>query len=167
MLETENKKLARALAREVGDEIPLSKVLEEGTDWKGRREQIVHLKDTIRQLKESAGGAAAAPSSLIKHETQHRSVIGKLNKERNAEMERMQAEMEAAKKAAEQLRLQYAGASSRRKVLEEEVSASRATVKYPVFTFYAACTHGLRAASTHSCINPSETLVILPLRNHL
>lgn len=121
MLETENKKLARALQREVGDELPLQKVIDEGTDWKGRREQIVHLKDTIRHLKESAG-ATTVPSSLAKHETQHKGNIEKMNKERAAEMDRMQAELTDAKKAAEQLKLQYAGASSRRKVLEDEAS---------------------------------------------
>jgi hypothetical protein len=48
LLDAENKKLMRALVREVGDDIPLSKVLNESTDWKGRREQIAHLKNTIR-----------------------------------------------------------------------------------------------------------------------
>lgn len=51
-LEVENKKLTRALMREVGEDMPLAKVLEEGSDWKGRREQIIALKDTVRKLKE-------------------------------------------------------------------------------------------------------------------
>jgi hypothetical protein len=51
----------------------------------------------------------------------HRNTIGKISKERAAEMERVAAELAATKAAAEQLRRQYAGASSRRKVLEEEV----------------------------------------------
>jgi hypothetical protein len=136
LLETENKKLTRALLREVGDGIPLAKLLEEGSgsDWKGRREQIIKLHDTIRQLKEAAaagGDAAAGPtgstgpsSSLAKHETAHRNVIGKLNKQKDTELQRMAAELEAAKATTEALRLKYTGASSRRKVLEEEVSSS-------------------------------------------
>jgi hypothetical protein len=130
LLETENKKLTRALLREVGDSFPLAKLLEEGSgsDWKGRREQIIKLHDTIRQLKEAAaaGGDTAAAtagpsSSLAKHETAHRNVIGKLNKQKDSELQRMAAELEAAKAATEALRLKYTGASSRRKVLEEEV----------------------------------------------
>lgn len=54
VLEAENKKLARALQREVGEEVPLAKVIDEGSDWKGRREAIIALKDTIRKLKEEA-----------------------------------------------------------------------------------------------------------------
>lgn len=76
LLDGENKKLTRALLREVGEGIPLAKLLEEGSgaDWKGRREQIIRLQDTIKQLKEAAGTGAtpAAGSSSAKHETAHR-----------------------------------------------------------------------------------------------
>jgi len=40
------------LAQQVGEEVPLAKVLDEGSDWKGRREQVIALKDQVRQLKE-------------------------------------------------------------------------------------------------------------------
>lgn len=135
LLEGENKKLVRALVREVGEEVPLQRVLQDETgtasDWKGRREQIIALKNTIKQLREAAGsptaGAAgctsAGAASLAKHESAHRSIIGRLNKAKDAELQRMAAELEAAKGAAEQLRLQFTGASSRRKVLEAEVRA--------------------------------------------
>lgn len=132
LLETENKKLTRALVREVGDSIPLQKVLEEstGSDWKGRREQIIKLQDTIRQLKEAAGTdvlATTSSSGLAKHETAHRNQISKANKQKDSEMQRMAVELQAAQKAAEQLRLKFTGASSRRKVLEEEVRGQAAS----------------------------------------
>jgi hypothetical protein len=49
-LESENKKLTRALVREVGEDVPLTKVLDETgcNDWKGRREQIIALRDQVR-----------------------------------------------------------------------------------------------------------------------
>ena len=65
------------------------------------------------------GGAAAS-----KFESAHRSNIGKLNKERTAEMDRMSSEVAALKNANQQLQTQYAGASSRRKVLEQEVRSA-------------------------------------------
>ena len=52
-MEIDNKKLQRALVREVGEETPLAKVLEEGSDWKGRREQIIALRDQVKLLKTS------------------------------------------------------------------------------------------------------------------
>ena len=36
---------------QVGDDIPLSKVLDEGSDWKGRREQLIALREQVKQLK--------------------------------------------------------------------------------------------------------------------
>lgn len=132
LLESENKKLTRALLREVGESIPLQKVLEEGSgsDWKGRREQIIRLQDTVRQLKQAAGAdtvTTATNMSHAKHEAAHRNQISKLNKHKDTELSRMAAELESAKQAAEQLRLKFTGASSRRKVLEEEVRACRTT----------------------------------------
>eukprot|EP00877_Chromochloris_zofingiensis_P009251 jgi/Chrzof1/457/Cz01g16160.t1 len=119
VLEADNKKLTRALLREVGEDVPLAKLLDhESSDWKGRREQIIALKDQIRQLKEAQG--QAAPS---KHDAKHKFAISNISKERTAEMERMAAELVDAKSQCEQLRLQYGGAASRRNVLEAEVSS--------------------------------------------
>lgn len=141
LLEGENKKLTRALVREVGEGIPLQKVLEEGSgaDWRGRREQIIRLQDTVRQLREAAAAAGAGGSdgqgaartansssvggSLAKHEASHRTQISKANKQKDSELQRMAAELALTKAATEQLRLKFTGASSRRKVLEEEVSS--------------------------------------------
>lgn len=142
LLEGENKKLTRALVREVGEGIPMQKVLEEGSgaDWRGRREQIIRLQDTVRQLREAAAAAAAGAGrsdgqaaansssssvggSLAKHEAAHRTQISKANKQKDSELQRMAAELAAAKAATEQLRLKFTGASSRRKILEEEVSS--------------------------------------------
>ena len=50
-LEIDNKKLQRALVREVGEEVPLAKVLDDGSDWKGRREQLIALREQVKQLK--------------------------------------------------------------------------------------------------------------------
>ncbi|KAJ7532022.1 hypothetical protein O6H91_14G069300 [Diphasiastrum complanatum] len=44
-LNMEVAKLQQALKREVGEHIPLSKVLDEGGKWRGRNQQISHLKD--------------------------------------------------------------------------------------------------------------------------
>ena len=61
---------------------------------------------------------APAPT---KHDEAHRNAISRLSKERAAETARLAAELAEARGAAEAARRQYAGATSRRKVLEEEV----------------------------------------------
>jgi hypothetical protein len=70
--------------------------------------------------KRTARTPQGAPT-LTKHDEAHRNTIGRAAKERAAEMERLTAELAEARGAAEQARRQYAGASSRRKVVEDEV----------------------------------------------
>ena len=60
-LEAERGKLVRALVREVGEEVPLAKLLDEGSDWKGRREQVIALRDKVKALKAQLVGGAARP----------------------------------------------------------------------------------------------------------
>eukprot|EP00983_Pelagomonas_calceolata_P075056 1152828-Pelagomonas_calceolata.AAC.4 len=56
-MEIEYKKVVRALVREVGEEVPLSKILDDGSDWKGRREQLIALRDQVKALKASQQGS--------------------------------------------------------------------------------------------------------------
>lgn len=55
-LESERVKMIRALAREVGDDVPLARLLDEGSDWKGRREQVIALQNKVKALKEQLVG---------------------------------------------------------------------------------------------------------------
>ena len=48
-LKSDRDRLARALSREVGDDVPLEKVLEEDSDWRGRAQQISLLRDKLRE----------------------------------------------------------------------------------------------------------------------
>ncbi|KAG2450056.1 hypothetical protein HYH02_000160 [Chlamydomonas schloesseri] len=125
-LEAENKKLARALVREVGEEVPLARVLDDSgaSDWKGRREQIIALRDQVKQLKAAVGQAPAES----KQEAAAKGVIGKISKERNQEMERQGAELAATRGELEALRLKYDGAVSRRKILETELNNVKSKV---------------------------------------
>eukprot|EP00198_Chlamydomonas_reinhardtii_P013978 XP_001703315.1 predicted protein [Chlamydomonas reinhardtii] len=126
-LEAENKKLTRALVREVGEEVPLARVLDDSgaSDWKGRREQVIALRDQVKQLRAAAAGQAPAES---RQEAAAKGVIGKISKERNQEMERQGAELAAARGELEALRLKYDGAISRRKILETELNNVKSKV---------------------------------------
>ncbi len=53
LFKTEKDKLTRALVREIGEETPLSKVVDGGGDWKGRAQQITLLKAKISDLQQA------------------------------------------------------------------------------------------------------------------
>jgi len=49
MLQEENKKLQRALAKEVGEGVSMDKVLDDG--WRGRSQQIMTLKNKVKKME--------------------------------------------------------------------------------------------------------------------
>lgn len=59
-LRAELAKAHRALAKEVGEDVPLPRVLEEGGSWRGRAQQITLLKAKLAELRRSASAAGAS-----------------------------------------------------------------------------------------------------------
>ena len=53
MYKTERDKLTRALVKEIGEETPINKVVEGGSDWRGRAQQITLLKAKINELQQA------------------------------------------------------------------------------------------------------------------
>ncbi len=53
LYKTERDKLTRALAKEVGEEIPISRIVDGGGDWRGRAQQITLLKAKINDLQQA------------------------------------------------------------------------------------------------------------------
>lgn len=122
-LEIEIKKLQRALTREVGEEIPLSKVLEEGSDWKGRRETIIALRDQVKQLRESQG-----LTTKNKQEVASEKAISSISSKKAQEMEKLTQELSSTRTELELTKAKLDGAVSRRKVLENDLTALKEKV---------------------------------------
>ncbi|KAG1656112.1 hypothetical protein FOA52_010294 [Chlamydomonas sp. UWO 241] len=123
-LEIESKKLTRALVREVGEDVPLARVLDEGSDWKGRREQVIALKEQVRQLRSSQG--LFVPES--RNEAAAKKAIGKIASNRSTEVDKLANELASARTELEATAFKCDAAVSRRKVLENELSAFKSTV---------------------------------------
>lgn len=62
-LRAELVKVQRALAKEVGDDVPLAKVLEEGGSWRGRAQQITLLRAKLSELRRTASAAGVSADS--------------------------------------------------------------------------------------------------------
>ncbi|KAF5842643.1 hypothetical protein DUNSADRAFT_6113 [Dunaliella salina] len=122
-MEIEYKKVVRALVREVGEEVPLSKVLDDGSDWKGRREQLIALRDQVKALKASQGLVSEG-----RHEAATKKNISKISGQRSAEMDRLAAEAAATRQELEATRTKLEAAIARRKVLEAEMASLKEKV---------------------------------------
>ena len=53
LFKAERDKVTRALVKEVGDETPISKLVEAGSDWRGRAQQISLLKAKVSDLQQA------------------------------------------------------------------------------------------------------------------
>ncbi len=52
-LRAERARYERALRREVGDDVPLARVLDEASDWRGRAQQITLLQERLLSIQEA------------------------------------------------------------------------------------------------------------------
>ena len=65
-LRAERSRYEKALRREVGEDVPLYKVLDEASDWRGRAQQITLLQERLLILQESQ--ACPCYPTLVKRE---------------------------------------------------------------------------------------------------
>ncbi|KAI5080781.1 hypothetical protein GOP47_0003964 [Adiantum capillus-veneris] len=117
MLVAEVSKLQHALHREVGDHIPISKVLEEGGDWKGRSQQICILKDKLAELK-----------SKLREQTAHVNEHNQNNYFESAqkqEYEQISAKFLACREELKNTKQKLTGVLARRNVLENELKVAK------------------------------------------
>ena len=64
-LRLERDAIERALRREVGDDTPLSKLLDADSDWRGRAQTIALLKEKLLSLHETHAQVQCCPVSHV------------------------------------------------------------------------------------------------------
>mmetsp|Transcript_32155 Transcript_32155/g.91223 ORF Transcript_32155/g.91223 Transcript_32155/m.91223 type:complete len:360 (+) Transcript_32155:129-1208(+) len=126
MAKQEAEKLQRLLQREVGEGVDVAKVMDEGSGWRGRAQQIGLLKDKLREAQASGGGSVRStssdsPSRGAVHQEALRKNLDSLKEKRRQESDKVAGDLQAAREELEKLQLKCDGASSRKKVLENEV----------------------------------------------
>lgn len=91
MLKAEVERYRRALAKEVGEELPLAKLLEEGSGAKGRAQQISLLQEKIRDMSRKlfAATAGAEGGRAAEEEDGPRRNLQAIEQERRNEMDRL------------------------------------------------------------------------------
>eukprot|EP00842_Homolaphlyctis_polyrhiza_P005070 jgi/Hompol1/5564/HPOL_004546-RA len=144
-LKNESRNLQKALVQEVGEDIPIQKIMSgELGGWKGRSEQILLLKDKIKDLTRKLGsaglggagaGAGNARSETAvgnagmmestgdgdEHERRHRDSIQKLEQSRRNDFDREHAELEQLRQSHTKIKSKCDALLARSRTLEKEV----------------------------------------------
>lgn len=120
--EDENKKLTRALLKEVGDGITLEEAVDEGR--KGRAQTIVMLKNKIKRLESAMAQGGASVASLQTGLT--RSTRGDVDTQAEEEIEYMSS---ARKIAVEELSEAHAKLEEKHRALVEKHGGVKARVR--------------------------------------
>ncbi|KAK9816609.1 hypothetical protein WJX72_002699 [[Myrmecia] bisecta] len=120
----EKEKLLRALQREVGEDVPIAKLLDGTSDWRGRQQQISLLKEKIKEMS-SLQGTTVRGAEPTRFDTQHRSTLETIKGEKQREIDRMAAELDAAQQAREEMKLRFDALCSRKAVVEAEAKGLR------------------------------------------
>jgi len=123
----ELKKVQRALQKELGDgNISMEDALEDG--WRGRAQQIVMLKAKIKRLE--AGGASGVPRRRRDDvDTRAQEDLQDMEKQRQITMEQLTLDLQSTAEEAEKHKKRFDAAKARTRVLEQENTKLKDSVK--------------------------------------
>eukprot|EP00698_Gefionella_okellyi_P007215 TRINITY_DN1753_c0_g1_i1.p1 TRINITY_DN1753_c0_g1~~TRINITY_DN1753_c0_g1_i1.p1 ORF type:complete len:513 (+),score=125.54 TRINITY_DN1753_c0_g1_i1:189-1541(+) len=134
------QKTQRALLREVGEDIPLAKILDEGTNWRGRAQTIQILKSKLKEAQRNAplltldgtprfGVEERERSERIGFEEQARNELAVARRERAQEFEHINAELEVKTQELEKLKMKTERAVLRASSLEKQHNELRGKIQ--------------------------------------
>ncbi|KAJ1633665.1 hypothetical protein T492DRAFT_978984 [Pavlovales sp. CCMP2436] len=128
-MRAELSKYQRALAKEVGDDVPLAKVLEDG--WRGRAQQITLLKAKLGDARRT-GGAGAEDGhhhQLSAVDERARAQIASKEGDRRREFERLVLREQEQQAVHAELAAKLEPVLARVRILESEGRANREKLK--------------------------------------
>ena len=133
-LKAELGKHQRALAREVGEDVPLAKLLDETSGAKGRAQQISLLKEQVRtltrKLQSNEGGEGTpAPGSPDAAEGRHRGALHAIEQERRRELERLLVREQELSAEVVEARKKLEAMGARIRNLETDVRSKKEKLK--------------------------------------
>ncbi|KAL3142293.1 Coiled-coil domain-containing protein 13 [Trebouxia sp. C0009 RCD-2024] len=126
LFKSERDKVSRALAKEVGDETPLSKVVEAGSEWRGRAQQISLLKAKVSELQQAQGMPAGTSMSMsTRYDSEHRRALDSMKGDRQKEVEKLKTEAATSLASLQTMAQKLDKVSARKSILEQEVKNLR------------------------------------------
>ncbi|OAE32343.1 hypothetical protein AXG93_3017s1130 [Marchantia polymorpha subsp. ruderalis] len=140
MLAADIPKLQNIIRREVGEHIPLNKILEEGTTWRGRSEQIALLKGQLaesqkrlNELEPIASGESRPATyneqrKMVDLQLMHRNQLEAANYERRKELGNLATSYNLLRDHWEMTKNKLDKTIARKNILEIEIRDAKAKV---------------------------------------
>ena len=141
----ELEKYKRALVKEVGDEVPLQKLLDEASGAKGRAQQIHQLKDQVKSLNrklerlngggddgnggDGTMGVPPTPSVLDGSDERQRGALNQMEQDRRREHERILLREQELDAELVETRKKLTAMDARIKNLEADVKGKKEKLK--------------------------------------
>ena len=141
----ELEKYKRALVKEVGDEVPLQKLLDEASGAKGRAQQIHQLKDQVKSLNrklerlngggddgnggDGTMGVPPTPSVLDGSDERQRGALNQMEQDRRREHERILLREQELDAELVETRKKLTAMDARIKNLEADVKGKKERLK--------------------------------------
>ncbi|KAJ3020441.1 Coiled-coil domain-containing protein 13 [Thoreauomyces humboldtii] len=124
-LRTELRSMHQVLRKEIGDDVPLSKIMESGAGWKGRAQQIITLKAKISGLTHNHPPVGTNNLSTTPQPTSyddaHRETIRRIESDRKLATEAAMKELSESRGIIDELKRKQEAVLARNKLLEREV----------------------------------------------
>ncbi len=134
-------KAIKCLERETGEVVNLDELLKDGTQWKGRAQQIEVLKaqvkklklelqggDTLSTISEITGIGGALPSISMATKSHAEKNLTKLDQNRAKDLEKALKELEEVKEELTQTKTKHKAAVARRDTLENQMKEYRSEI---------------------------------------
>ncbi|KAG0619885.1 hypothetical protein M758_4G172400 [Ceratodon purpureus] len=138
ILEKQIQRLHYVLQREVGEHIPIAKVIEEGTGWVGRSELISKLKGKVEELRAQVKALQPAPIegyNTIQNDERrtveilHRNELERMDGERRLQYDKLIHDFLTLRASWGMQKKRLDGVIARRNILEKEIRGAKAKMQ--------------------------------------
>ncbi|KAI8916563.1 hypothetical protein DFJ77DRAFT_509970 [Powellomyces hirtus] len=130
-LRTELRSLHQVLRKEIGEDVPLSQILDASSGWKGRAQQIITLKAKIQTLltQNQSARKSDTPVPATTYDTTHRNAIRRIENDRKAAMEAAVGELEETRRSVEEVKRKYDAVVARNRLLERDIKQHKRDIE--------------------------------------
>ncbi|EGD73539.1 hypothetical protein PTSG_05245 [Salpingoeca rosetta] len=121
----------KVLQKEIGEDVPVSRILQGDSNWQGRAQQISLLKAKVHELQSQVKGSSSRSTSSLSSTRSHRSdggvadrgrlAIQRIEEKKKADVDALTTQLTEAQDKLKQMKEKYDAGKARNRMLAREV----------------------------------------------